>query len=176
VQKQLILGSAFPMLAVVLLQLSALTGCGGSDGTPPVLDEVSTPVEKSPDNQVVSGNSSTGFGRGSHAEGSCDEDTVQDCRTPIAARDGFYLCGQGHRSCHGNGWTSCETHETSAGEDQWTPMDVGCDAPADRCSHEGDRRDCIQYLPPNAPGENNCYHGQETCTAGAWSTCIQTGS
>jgi hypothetical protein len=173
VQKQFNLGFALPSLAVLLASL--VTGCSASVATPAELNELSTTVESMPDNQAASGNTSTGFGgsRTGIDDSSCDEGTVEDCRTPIAARDGFYLCGAGVRSCHKNQWSSCTTHATSAGEDQWTSISNGCDAPPEHCGQEGESRDCVQYLPPSAPGENNCYHGKETCSAGAWSTCIQ---
>jgi len=157
-----------------MVQVSLIAGCTGSLATPATLNEVSGAVaDNSSSNHAVEGTPSGGSGP-VETTGACEEGTSEACRTPIAARDGYYLCGLGHRSCRGNAWSECSTRETSAGEDQWTPIGVGCEAPRERCEREGEVRDCVQHLPPNAPGQNNCYRGKETCTDRAWSTCIQT--
>jgi hypothetical protein len=175
VQKQFNLGFGLLPFTLVLVHAALVAGCSGSDAAPPTLDEVSGgSSNNSSNNQGVAGSSNGSTPIDTTL--ACDEGKVEDCRTPIAARDGYYLCGQGHRSCRSNAWSECATHETSAGEDQWTPITVGCDAPAERCDHEGEARDCVQNMPPAAPGQNNCYHGKQTCTDRAWSTCIQNPS
>ena len=175
-QKRFIQDSVLGSFGLAVLQVALLAGCSGADAMPPTLDEISgAPAENMTENHALDGTSSTGAGA-APAEGGCDnEGAIQDCRTPIAARDGYYLCGLGHQTCQGHSWSTCTTHETSAGEDQWTPIAVGCDAPPERCDRDGAARKCVQHLPPSAGGENNCYHGQQLCTDGAWSTCIQTG-
>ena len=165
--------SAFLAVALTLLQTLLLAGCAGSDGAPQVPGEVSgTAEENLSNNQGVEG-SSSGASTSAQPAQECDNGATEACRTPIAARDGYYLCGLGQRTCRNKAWSTCWTDATSAGEDDWTPMSVGCDAPPEKCATEGETRDCVQHLPPSAPGQNNCYDGQEVCQSGAWSTCVQ---
>jgi hypothetical protein len=103
----------------------------------------------------------------------CREGATEACKTPIAASMGYYLCGLGSRRCEGREWSMCTTKETSAGLDEWTPIEVGCDAPPEPCERAGQTQACLQHLPPEGLGENNCYHGRKTCQNGAWSTCMQ---
>jgi hypothetical protein len=162
-------------VALTLVHTLLLAGCSGSDVAPVASGEVSgTAEENLSKNQAVEG-APSGDSTSTQAAQACANGATEACRTPIAARDGYYLCGLGQRTCRNQAWSSCWTDATSAGEDDWTPLNVGCDAPPEKCATEGETRDCVQHLPPSAPGQNNCYDGQEVCQSGAWSTCVQKG-
>jgi hypothetical protein len=166
--------TALHTLALVLVATGLLSGCGGSDGAPPLSGVTTNALDdnQSKNQEVTGGGSNASSPTGGDAFACSEEGVTEACRTPITARDGFYLCGQGQRSCQGGHWSTCETKETSAGVDQWTPITVGCDVPAERCAREGEGRTCVQYLPASGPSENNCYHGEQRCQSGAWSTCM----
>lgn len=99
-------------------------------------------------------------------DGAADDALVVSCYDGAQETVGVGVCTAGTRTCSNGAWGQCEGQVLASGE-TCDNLDNDCDGAID----EVQARACYGG-PSQTRGVGACTGGEQTCTAGAWGTCV----